>query len=176
MCAACTSVLPGPESSPPAQTGPHHPPDPGSLHKEKPSGAHATASVSRLTVEAGRGSFQLLRNKRGRHASLFTGGWSCVSSGDTSRVRFLSCWTAQRSHRRDAAPVGTLHLVAGAGGRVQPPRRADHPASGVALLLCWEPDHTWPVCRASVCSVSAASLACAVLGFVPGEVHGGPTG
>lgn len=45
VCTACISLLPGPESSPPAQTSPHLPPDPGSLHQEKASRALPMVSV-----------------------------------------------------------------------------------------------------------------------------------
>lgn len=89
---------------------PHRPvptfPRPGLFTPGGSQQGSSDGPASRLAIEAGRGSFQFLWNKRGRRTSLFTGGWACVSSGDTSCVRFLSWWTAQRSHQRDAAPVG----------------------------------------------------------------------
>lgn len=183
MCTLQASLLPDPENSLPTQTGAHLPPDPGCLHWEKASRVHPTTFVSQSTIEACGGSPQFLWNKRGRRTSLCTGGWFSVYLGDTFCVCSPSWWVV--SQRRAVECSALTSARRSTDGEAVAGRRCWWWGSAAALVVrppsfrcCPSPpllgaDHTRPVRSASVCST--VSLACAALGFIPGEVHGGTT-
>ena len=87
-------------------------------------------------------------------------------------------WSAQRSHQQGAAPVGKPSLVDGAGGgRVQPPplvRPRSFQCCPCPPLL-GAGSHMACLQCLRLLGVSAVSLPCAALGFIPGDVQGGAT-